>query len=102
MPALFSLGHHRALEAVRTRLRPGERLDAYLDDIYVICLPERVTAVYAVLEEELWRHSRIQINMGKTRVWNRAGEKPQHCDSLGLEPWKRASELPLEEQGVKV
>ena len=37
MPLLFSLGQHRALVHVRASLRRGERLFAFLDDIYVVC-----------------------------------------------------------------
>ena len=36
MPLLFSL-QHRALVQVRASLRRGERLFAFLDDIYVVC-----------------------------------------------------------------
>ena len=43
MPMLYSLGQHAALQAVQDALLPGEHLFAYLDDIYIVCLPERVT-----------------------------------------------------------
>ena len=41
MPALFSLGQHSALEAIQARLRPSERLMAFLDDIYGTSDPDR-------------------------------------------------------------
>ena len=41
MPLLFSLGMHPALVAAQRRLRPSERIFAFLDDICVVCLPER-------------------------------------------------------------
>ena len=44
MPLLFSLGQHRALKAVARGLEEGERLFAFLDDLYVICRPARVQA----------------------------------------------------------
>ena len=44
MPALFSLGLHPALAAVQERLSAGERLLAFLDDIYIVCRPTRVLA----------------------------------------------------------
>ena len=56
MPLLFALGQHRALDAARDRLLPGERLFAFLDDIYAVSAPERTAAVYTILAEELWRH----------------------------------------------
>ena len=46
MLALFSLGQHRALEAVQTHLDPTERLFAFLDDIYVVCSPDRVWQIH--------------------------------------------------------
>ena len=56
MPLLFSLGQHSALDAVISRLQEGERLFAFLDDLYVLCDPGRVAEVHSILEEELWRH----------------------------------------------
>ena len=47
MPALFALGLHQALIAVQASLLPSERLLAFLDDIFVVCSPERVSDVYA-------------------------------------------------------
>ena len=70
MPLLYALGQHRALEAVTERLRPGERLFAFFDDVYVTCSPDRVVDVFGIFEEELWRHARIRVNQGKTQIWN--------------------------------
>ena len=39
MPMLFCLGQHGALRAIAERLLPGEKLFAYLDDLYVVCQP---------------------------------------------------------------
>ena len=41
MLLLFSLGQHRALVASQARPRDGERLFAFLDDVYIICAPDR-------------------------------------------------------------
>ena len=48
MPLLFSLGQHRALTAIQDLLMEGERLFAFLDDICVICKPERVADVHNI------------------------------------------------------
>ena len=82
MPLLFSLGQHAALEAISRRLRPGERLFAFLDDIWFVTKPERVGDVHSLAECELWREAGIQVHTGKTHVWNRSGTKPQECDAM--------------------
>ena len=110
MPLLFSLGQHAALEPVRRRLRVGERLFAFLDDIYVTTTPERVGIVHNILEQELYRHSRIHIHVGKTQVWNASGVRPPACDQLErlaqvsdpeARVWK-GSDIPTVEQGVRI
>ena len=82
MPLLFSLGQHAALRAVQRQLLPGELVLAYLDDIYVITTPDRVLAVYNLLQAELWRHARIRVHDGKTQVWNKSGMRPRGCDTI--------------------
>ena len=110
MPLLFSLGQHAALEAVRRRLRVDERLFAFLDDIYVTTTPGRVGTVHNILQQELYRHSRIHIHVGKTQVWNAAGIRPPACDQLEqlarvsdpeARVWK-GSGIPTAEQGVRI
>ena len=58
-----------ALEVVISRLEEGERLF-------------RVAKVHSVLEEELWRHARIQIHQGKTKIWNKGGFAPVDWEYL--------------------
>ena len=70
MPMLFALGLHPALRAAQGRMRVGERIFAYLDDVYVICRPERVVEIFKILEEEMSAHSEIRLHLGKTQVWN--------------------------------
>ena len=110
MPLLFSLGQHAALHAAHSRMRSGETLFAFLDDVYFVVQPDRVGEVYQVVEQELYRHSRIRIHTGKTQVWNSAGDRPEACDTL--ERIARASDpdarvwkgpgLLTSEQGVRV
>ena len=82
MPLLFSLGQHSALQSLQSFLLPGEQLFAYLDDIYVVCSPERVGAIFTRLKSDLESHARIQVHQGKTKVWNRAGAEPEACSSM--------------------
>ena len=30
------------------------------------------------MTEELWQHAGVELHLGKTKVWNRAGVKPPH------------------------
>ena len=48
MPALYSLGQHAALKAVKSRLQDEEYPVAFLDDVYAICKPERTKDVFKV------------------------------------------------------
>ena len=75
MPLLFSLGQHRALQAVAAQLQDGEKLFAFLDDIHDVCpRPDRVLPMHAMIHRELWTHARIRVHNGKTHVWNMSGE----------------------------
>ena len=111
MPALFCLGQHSALVAVERQLRPDERLMAFMDDLYVSCIPDRVVPIFDVLRRELWVHSRIQIHLGKTQIWNRGGVEPLGwhrvaADAWVSDPdaivWRGDHTLPPEHQGVRV
>ena len=74
MPLLFSLGQHAALHAVQGRLEAGERLFAFLDDIWVVTAPDRVGPAYIAICEASW--ARIRVHVGKTKVWNSGSPKP--------------------------
>ena len=94
MPLLYSLAIHDALQRVKEGLFPGEMLFAFLDDVCVVCSPNRVRAVFDVLARELSEQAGIQLSEGKTRVWNRAGVRPPHMEDLGTEVWN--------DEGVKI
>ena len=68
MPMLFCLGQHGALAAVEGRLKASEKLFAFLDDIYLICQPDRVQDVHRILEEELRTRVGIRVHHGKTQI----------------------------------
>ena len=38
--------------------------------------------VHHILAVELWSHSKIQIQHGKTQVWNRGGVEPTEIETL--------------------
>ena len=108
MPLLFCLGQHPALAAVSAALQDGERLFAYLDDLYIICRPETVGAV---LRHWLWVHSGISLHAGETKVWSRSGLPPHGRAMLqriavsslpDAVAWRGDHSLPPYRKGFKV
>ena len=87
MPALYSLGQHAALEEVQNHLQDGEVIFAYLDDVYALCDPPRVKAIFDLIQDSLLRRAGIQINLGKTRIWNARGIKPDLADEIDSHAW---------------
>ena len=90
---------------------PSEHLLPFLDDIYVVCGAVRVSDVYTSLQQELWRHSRIEVHQGKTQLWNRDGVMPSGCEAMTIAArapdenaivWRGDHELPPVQQGVKL
>ena len=73
MPFLFSIGIPGALEEVANVMRPDEQICAFLDDVYIVCQPERVRVLYDWLAESLIRVAGIHLHEGKTRVWIASG-----------------------------
>ena len=102
MPALFPLGQRAALQTAHSNLQPGETLFAFLDDEYVVLPPHRVRPVYDLLQHHLFHQARIQLNAGKTRVWNQANQTPPNIQTLGPEVWVGGNETPPHEQGLLV
>ena len=100
MPALFALGQHSALLQINVTLREGEMLFAHLDDIYVLCDPDRVAEIFLQVRHALHHAAGIQVNLGKTKVWNGAAVKPKDFHIFGAEAWK--GEGPEEERGLVV
>ena len=111
MPLFFCLGQHPALTAVSARLEAGEKLFAYLDDLYIVCSPGRLGAVHSLLEQHLRQRSGISVNAGKTKVWNRGAAFPPACPALQQAAalscptaiiWRGDLSLPTYQQGFNV
>ena len=64
MPALYALAQHRALEVAASRLLAGEQLLAYLDDIYVLCRPERAVDAFHTVTAALREYAGVEANLG--------------------------------------
>ena len=72
MPAFYALVQHDALCDLQGQLRDGEAVFAFLDDVYIVALPERTRALYDALSNALWDRARIRLHEGKTRCWGGA------------------------------
>ena len=98
-----------ALQAMKSELLPTELLFAFLDEIYVLCRPERVTAVHQIVASHLESHCGIRCHLGKTKVYNKAGVTPPGMEELQRQAeeqgsteriWVGDQTLPTEQQGV--
>ena len=57
MPALYAIAQHPALAAVHAQLREGEAVFAFLDDIYVVAVPERIRELQDACQRALREHA---------------------------------------------
>ena len=97
-PALFALAQHAALVAASQQLRPGEFLAAFLDDLYIVTVPNRARAALEAVPSAVEELAGVAANLGKTRVYNRAGgAAPPGISELGPEAWR--GDKPLPERG---
>ena len=105
MPALYALAQHPALAAVAAQLRPGEQVFAFLDDVYIVCRPDRASLLFNLVQQELHAQCGISVNLGKTKVYNRAGIQPTGFENMGTaEDPARVGDhrLPPEQQGLTI
>ena len=86
---LYALGQHHALEVAAAQLLPDEILAAYLDDVYIICQPDRARPAFDIVSRAIERHAGVAANSGKTRVFTRAGgPAPPGVETLGPDMWR--------------
>ncbi len=76
----------------------------FLDDIYIVCQPDRVRVLFDLVRAALLRYAHIEINMGKTRVWNAGCVEPEGARDMGTEnsSWVGDRTLPDDQQGLVV
>ena len=82
MPALFSLASNTALQQFHQDLYDGERVAAYLDDIYITAQPSRIRTLFDALAKHLSTHAGIRLHAGKTEVWNAGGVGPPNVQEF--------------------
>ena len=83
MPALFSLGLDFALRAFQAELQPGERVAAFLDDLYVTAQPHRIRHLFDRLAHPSLaaphRHpTPPRQNPSVERFWSRTPRRELH------------------------
>ena len=82
MPKLFALGQRKSLVEAQARLSGNEKLLAFVDDIYIASMPDRVLDAHTIVQEELSTHAHLHLHHGKTKVWNRGGVEPEGIAEL--------------------
>ena len=87
MPTLYALGQHKALVEIQRHLRQDESIFAYLDDIYVLCEPDRVYDLFLVVRKTLETYAGVKTNLGKTKIWNAAGIPPPNVHEIDAHAW---------------
>ena len=93
MPMLCALGQHGALPCLQDFLLPHEHL---FNDMYVVCLPDRVGPTYKHLQEALDKHVTFhQVARGCKKLrhvrTHRQGEGPPAQQGLGCWASQRAT-----------
>ncbi len=56
---------------------------SFLDDVYTVCEPHRVSFIFERLQVALFRHAQIEVDLGKTRIWNSGGVGQPGARALG-------------------
>ena len=57
-----------------------------MDDVYVLCKPERARAVFNLLEAKMLEHTGIHLHLGKTKVYNKASKQLPRIRELQQKP----------------
>ena len=55
----------------------------FLDDVYALCEPDRARFIFDALAEALRRRCGIEVNLGKSKVWNSGGFSPNGFGNMG-------------------
>ena len=105
MPARCCLAMHGPLHESALRLRDGEFVVAYLENIYLLTPRDRAREAYDMVAKTVWRRASVRPNAGTTECWAKGGgSAPRGVQELGTQGgapvWK--GNLPPSECGVEV
>ena len=101
MPALFGLGMHEALKHAASQLQEGEKLFAYLDDVYLKTTRERAAAAFQTFAAAVENLAGVKTHLGKLEAWSATpGPAPPDLAASAPTAWK--ADLPPESNGMLV
>ena len=101
MPALYALAQHAGLQAAAAQLGEGERILAFLDDIYVVAPYGRARQAFDVVARAVEQHAGVRTHLGKLRAWCREERAcPKDMADLPAGVW--VADAPLAKRGLKV
>ena len=101
MPALYALAQHDALAAAASQLEEGERIFAFLDDLYVVTTRDGARSAFETVAGEVETRAGVRSHLGKLRAWCRSpAPRPASFDDLGAEVW--VADAPPELNGIQV
>ena len=76
LPLLFALRQHGAWE---TTTRTSVQVTSCSPSLMTSVSSRHPTTLALFTQEALWAHARIDIHLGKTKVWNASGTRPERC-----------------------
>ena len=92
MPALFALAQHDALVKAAGQLGSGERLFAFLDDLYLVTDRARAATSFHRVANEVHQHAGVQTHLGKLRAWSKGSKLS--CSLERLEKSRKSTGKP--------
>ena len=100
-PALFALGQHESLARAAETLHPSDCLMAFLDDLYLVTVPDRCRGSLDAVTHSVAEGCGIASNLGKTRAIGAiAGAAPPGVAELGPDMWR--GDKPPNQRGMVV
>ena len=89
MPARCCLAMHGPLHESALRLRDGEFVVAYLDDIYLPTPRDRAREAYDIVTETVWRRAGVSPNasLQEGMLGQRWRVSAERCPGVGRTGW---------------
>ena len=79
MPGLYALKQHITLREIAARLSRGDKVYAFLDDVYITTKPARTLDALRTSQHCLACHVHAHVHLDKMRAWNAAVIRARNC-----------------------